>query len=110
MYKNQLDATTMFGLQLVNSTNNTTNTSLAKNGGWQIRLLYVGTGTPTNYVGNDGKVYRIVQIGTQYWLADNLAETKYRDGSPIPVVTDNTAWAALTTGARCAYNNDDSNM
>ena len=77
--------------------------------GCSIRLLYTGSGTPTNYVGNDGKIYRIVQIGTQWWLADNLAETKYRDGSPIPVVTDSTAWAALTTGARCVYNNDESN-
>lgn len=78
--------------------------------GYSIRLLYTGAGTPTSYVGNDGRTYPIVQIGSQYWLAVNLAETKYRDGSTIPVVTDNTAWAALTTGARCVYNNDESNM
>lgn len=65
------------------------------------------TGT---YTGNDGKVYRTICIGTQEWLADNLAETKYRDGSDIPIVTDNAAWAALTTGARCAYNNDNNNV
>lgn len=62
------------------------------------------------YVGNDGKVYRTICIGTQEWLADNLAETKYRNGDAIPEVTDNAAWAALTTGALCAYNNDWSNV
>jgi len=62
------------------------------------------------YTGNDGKVYRTICIGTQEWLADNLIETKYRNGDIIPNVTDNTAWAALTTGARCSYNNDDSNL
>ena len=63
-----------------------------------------------DYVGNDGQKYKTVKIGTQVWLAENLAETKYRDGSSIPNVTDNTAWAALTTGARCAYNNDETNV
>ena len=64
------------------------------------------TGT---YTGNDGKVYRTICIGTQEWLADNLAETKYRDGSAIPEVTSDAAWAALSTGAMCAYDNDWSN-
>lgn len=66
-------------------------------------LTHGQTGT---YTGNDGKVYRTICIGTQEWLADNLAETKYRDGSDIPIVTDNAAWAALETGAMCYYNND----
>jgi uncharacterized protein (TIGR02145 family) len=30
----------------------------------------------------------------------------YRDGTPIPQVTDNTAWQNLTTGAWSYYNND----
>lgn len=88
-----------------------------ESGGWgsqsngaSIRLLYVGAGTPTSYIGNDGKIYSFVLIGTQYWLASNLAETKYRNGDPIPEVTDNTAWAALTTGALCAYNNNWDNV
>jgi uncharacterized protein (TIGR02145 family) len=62
------------------------------------------------YVGNDLKVYRTVKIGTQVWTADNLAETKYANGDIIPTVIDNSAWAALTTGARCAYSNDESNV
>ena len=31
----------------------------------------------------------------------------YRDGTPIPEVTDNAEWANLTTGAWCYYNNDE---
>lgn len=45
-------------------------------------------------------------IGEQEWMAENLAETRYSDGTLIPNVTDNTAWGALTTGAYCTYNND----
>ncbi len=77
--------------------------------GCSLRLIKdssdVGSGM---YIGNDNRAYRTVKIGTQVWLADNLAETKYRNGDSIPTVTDNAAWAALTTGAKCAYNNDES--
>ena len=61
------------------------------------------------YIGNDGKVYQTICIGTQEWLSENLMETKYRNGDAIPEVTDNTAWAALSTGARCSYNNVEAN-
>ena len=62
------------------------------------------------YTGNDGKVYRCCKIGNKIWLADNLNETKFRNGSWIhgfdggtytPI--SNTAWAALTTDGCCAY-------
>ena len=59
--------------------------------------------------GNDGKTYKTVKIGNQEWIAENLRETKYRDGSAIPVFTDNNQWAQLTTGAWCIYDNDESN-
>ena len=50
-----------------------------------------------------------ITIGTQIWSTTNLDVTTYRDGTPIPQVTDPTAWAALTTGAWCYYNNTTSN-
>jgi uncharacterized protein (TIGR02145 family) len=50
-----------------------------------------------------------VTIGTQVWTNKNLDVTTYRDGTPIPQVTDPTAWANLTTGAWCYYNNDPAN-
>jgi len=54
----------------------------------------------------DGNGYNTVQIGTQTWLKQNLKTTHYRNGDVIPIVTDNTAWSNLTTGAYCNYNND----
>ena len=56
------------------------------------------------YYGNDGTIYFCVKIGTQWWLAENLKEKKYRDGSVIPNVTGASNWSGLTTGAYCTYN------
>jgi len=87
--------------------------SISKNQGYSVRLIKDSTtlsnGETGTYTGNDGKVYNTICIGTQEWLSENLAETKYRDGTSIPNVTDNAAWAALTTGAYCAYDNDETN-
>ncbi|MCX6244859.1 MAG: fibrobacter succinogenes major paralogous domain-containing protein [Bacteroidetes bacterium] len=55
----------------------------------------------------DNNQYRVVQIGFQVWMSENLKTTKYNDGTAIPKVTDNTAWSTLTTAAYCWYNNDD---
>ncbi|MDB4563851.1 fibrobacter succinogenes major paralogous domain-containing protein [Flavobacteriales bacterium] len=58
----------------------------------------------------DGYDYAVVEIGDQCWFAENLRTTVYADGSAIPVETDNTAWVGLSTGARCDYDNDASNV
>ena len=50
-----------------------------------------------------------VTIGTQVWTLKNVDVTTYRDGTPIPQVTDPNIWAHLTTGAWCYYNNDPAN-
>jgi uncharacterized protein (TIGR02145 family) len=47
-----------------------------------------------------------VRICNQVWTIKNLDVTTYRNGDPIPLVTDPTEWAGLTTGAYCYYNND----
>ena len=47
-----------------------------------------------------------VKIGDQTWMVKNLDIVHYRNGDPIPQVTDGNAWAYLTTGAWCFYNND----
>ncbi len=49
-----------------------------------------------------------VTIGSQVWTIQNLDVATYRDGTPIPQVTT-TAWANLTTGAWCYYENSTAN-
>lgn len=57
----------------------------------------------------DGNAYNWVQIGTQYWLTNNLKTTKYNNGDSITTGLDNAAWAATTDGA-WAYPNGDSSL
>lgn len=63
------------------------------------------SGLPTD---GDGNEYDTVLIGTQVWLAENLKTTKYRNGDPISLITDNTKWTAFQSGAYCWYGNDPS--
>jgi len=54
----------------------------------------------------DGNVYKIVQIGSQLWMAENLKTTKYCNGDIIPNVNDYTQWKNLTTEGWSYYEND----
>jgi len=47
-----------------------------------------------------------VGICSQVWMQKNLDVATYRNGDPIPKVSDPALWGALTTGAYCYYNND----
>jgi uncharacterized protein (TIGR02145 family) len=58
----------------------------------------------------DGNVYPTVRIGNQWWMAENLKVTHYRNGDAIPNVTDNSEWTGLSTGAYASYDNADSNI
>jgi uncharacterized protein (TIGR02145 family) len=55
----------------------------------------------------DGNTYNTIQISTQVWMAENLKTTKYNDGTAIPLVADEIAWAALSSPGYCWYNNDE---
>jgi len=68
--------------------------------------LKAGIGTVTDI---DGNIYRTIKIGNQWWMAENLKVTHYRNGVAITNVTDNTEWSNLTTGAYCNYDNNTSN-
>jgi uncharacterized protein (TIGR02145 family) len=57
----------------------------------------------------DGNIYTTVTIGAQVWMVENLKVTKYRNGDPIPNVTDNNSWNELTSDAYCNYDNDSTN-
>lgn len=68
-----------------------------------LKFITKGSATLTDI---DGNVYNTVTIGDQIWMAENLKVTRYRNGDPIALVTGSTAWAGLSTGAYCWYNND----
>lgn len=56
-----------------------------------------------------GNLYRTVTIGDLEWMEENLRTTKYNDGTSIPLVTGDAAWAGLTTPGYCWYGNAASN-
>jgi uncharacterized protein (TIGR02145 family) len=77
--------------------------------GYSIRCVR-DTAPPSATVADaSGNLYTWVQIGTQYWLAQNLKTTKYNNGDNIVTGLDDAAWAATTDGA-WAYTNGDSSL
>jgi uncharacterized protein (TIGR02145 family) len=58
----------------------------------------------TDYENNN---YKVVVIGTQTWMAENLKSTKYNDGALIPLVSDSLEWLGLTTPGYCWYRNNE---
>lgn len=97
-----------------------------KNTGLYIRLVRLATieesalldyASCTPYIGNDGKSYPTIKIGNQVWLASNLAETMFFDGSYIhgyeggiyqPISNEN--WVDLITAGVCAHNDNLTNI
>lgn len=101
------------GIYLLYLTSGNTNAYISDTNayyGAACRLIKDDSTNPGSLTDIDGNVYRTCKIGNQVWLADNWACTKLNDGTPIPNVTDDNAWAALTTMGRCAYGNDESNV
>ena len=81
---------------------------------FKVRVTALETGTMTDY---DGNVYQTVKIGDQWWMAENLRVTHYKNGYAIPLVMDATDWTLLRhdddgngVGAYCYYNNDINNV
>ena len=50
-----------------------------------------------------------IKIGAQTWTTKNLDVTTYRNGDAIPQMQDANAWANLSTGAWCYYENEKAN-
>ena len=80
-------------------------TYYAKKGGEYVYLVKDDAVSNGFYVGNDGRVYAAGTFGTQVWMKQPLAETKFRDGTNIPLVADSASWIALATAGMCWYNN-----
>jgi uncharacterized protein (TIGR02145 family) len=78
-----------------------------ENFGLSVRCLLDGVNPddPGTITDIDGNVYPTAKIGTQVWMAVNLVVAHFNNGDAIPIVTDNTAWAALTSEGMCYYNN-----
>jgi len=55
----------------------------------------------------EGNIYKTVEIGSFWWMAENLKTSEYNDGVEIPVVNDNEQWKVLTSGAYSWYNNNE---
>ncbi len=55
----------------------------------------------------DSNIYKVIYIGDQEWMAEDLRTTKYNDGTPIANVTDAAEWVSLSTPAYCWYMNDE---
>jgi uncharacterized protein (TIGR02145 family) len=125
------NATTFSGMQFtVNHPNlQLVSATLQGNGQMNLKVKFVGTPAPlpvvsflnysytdeyTSFSGTlpiqvEAVATDEVVIGTQTWKTRNLDVTTYRNGDPIPQVTDPTAWANLTTGAWCYYENNTAN-
>lgn len=56
----------------------------------------------------DGNRYKVCLFfeKRQLWFSENLKTTRYNDGTGIPNLTDNAAWASDSKGAFRYYNND----
>lgn len=56
--------------------------------------------------------YRIVKIGTQFWMAENLAAKYYLSGEEIPQYSSvqQATWKALTTGACHVYGDNEQDL
>ncbi len=75
----------------------------------EIKVNYVQVYNSNVVSDIDGNVYQTVQIGDRLWMAENLKVTHYRNGDPIPKVTNDSQWTGLSSGAYCYYDNDPDN-
>lgn len=58
----------------------------------------------------DGNKYATVKIGSQWWMAENLRTTRYRNGDSIAEIAGSELWTDSETGACCVYGNDTSHI
>lgn len=73
-----------------------------------VLLILLFTGCEKKEDPADTDLYESVTIGDQVWMVHNLDVVTYRNGDPIPLVTDSVDWISSTDGAYCNYNNDES--
>lgn len=69
--------------------------------GHTVRLI--ATSAPSSNPVIGGKTYTYVQIGSYWWLAENLETTTYPNASAISQVTTDAAWGSATSGVYRSY-------
>ena len=106
------------GLNLTGSGNNADPYLISlPSGGMEDQVLKIVNGVPSwvnpntsgSIIDQEGNNINYGIYGAQVWTLENADVVTYRDGAPIPQVTDQTIWSNLTTGAWCYYNNDPNN-
>ena len=60
--------------------------------------------------GSDLEETSNIEYGGKYWTIINANHDTYRDGTPIPLVTNNAEWSNLTTGAWRYVDPNDPNL
>ncbi len=64
--------------------------------------------TKDSVVDVEGNSYKIVKIGNQIWMAENLKTTKYNDGVSLMFTSSSYDWLMQTKGAYCWTHDDPS--
>jgi uncharacterized protein (TIGR02145 family) len=73
---------------------------------FSVFLSLNGYGQSDTIEDRQGNVYKIVQIGDQWWMAENLRVTQFANGDPIPCLVSDVHWASSMKGAYCYYENE----
>jgi uncharacterized protein (TIGR02145 family) len=62
--------------------------------------------TPDNVINDiDGNKYKIIKIGDQWWMAENLKVTRYNNGDSILNLISAGDWENSSSGSVCSYGN-----
>jgi uncharacterized protein (TIGR02145 family) len=72
----------------------------------RVRIIFNPNLTYGSVSDVDGNNYKIITIGTQTWMAENLKTTKYKNGISINNETNLNFWSSIQTGLYCWQNND----
>lgn len=75
---------------------------------YSIRLIKNDSNPISEFIGNDGRSYPVITIGSQIWMAENSQETMFRNGNPIPLVQNATEYINRSGSCRAAPNYDQS--
>jgi uncharacterized protein (TIGR02145 family) len=67
------------------------------------------TGQIGTVIDIDNNIYPTIGIGTQIWMAENLATSRLNNGTEIPNIIQDSIWVKTLKPAYCIYENDTQN-